>query len=180
MSTGYLQAKPMLRILILGSYDKTAEEELYRIKKFLIGKGYVQTRLVEDFKNPLKEDNEIQSDYNLRKTEHWLPEADVGIFVFFPLVNNDGVELEFKHVNDFYLDMIWRSIIGWSQNPRPKVSSLMNGLVNRWNEIANIVFFENIADLNQEIYGVLIGILEKLYFRVIFRGKGEWELDSQI
>jgi len=186
MSTGkwtapeYLRAKPKIRILVLGSYDDSAVTNLEGIKEFLIAKGYGNTRLVRDFRNPLRGESEPTSDYNLRKSEYWLPMADIAVFVFLPNVDNDGVEYELKHTVDIYSDMMWRSIIAWSSNPPPKVTSLIEGLVNRWQESTNLVFFGTFEKLCDEIFGVLTGILERMYYNVISRSDGEWEMDSQI
>jgi hypothetical protein len=176
----YLKAKPKIRLLLLGSYEVSAEADLQRVKDFLIAKGYSQTHLVADFTNPPRNEREENPDYNLRKSESWLPRADIAIFVFLKNVNNDGVGYELTHVIDNYPDMMWRSIIGWSTNPRPNVSSLIEGLVNRWKKSTNVVFFGTLDKLCEEILGVLTGMLERLYYRVKSRTEGEWELDLQI
>jgi len=102
----YLKAKPKMRILILGSYECSVKTDLRRIKNFLIDKGYNQTRLIEDFTNPVIGPTEEMATYNKRKSEYWLPKADVAIFIFLEKVNNDGVEYEFKHVDAHHSDMM--------------------------------------------------------------------------
>lgn len=176
----YLIAKPKMRILILGSYETSAATTLNEIKDFLIAKGYGQTRLIADFTNPVRGTIEPEADYNKRKSEYWLPKADVAIFIFLENVNNDGVEYEFKHVDAHHSDMMWRSIICWSTNPRPNVSSLIEGLFNTWNDTANVVFFGKINKLCEEVFGTITGnLLKKMYYRVFNRENGEWELYSQ-
>jgi hypothetical protein len=176
----YLKAKPKIRILLLGSYHTPASTELDKVKNYLSQLGYSQTHLVRDFTNPRRDETETEKDYNLHKSEYWLPKADVPVFIFLPNVDNDGVEYELQHTINIYPDMIWRSIIGWSTNPPPKLTSLTEGLVNRWKNTANMVYFGTIKKLCEEVFGTLTGnILIKMYYRVFNREDGEWELDSR-
>jgi len=171
----YLQVKPKLRILILGSYDSSALKKLEMLRDFLLTKGYLQTSLVKEFKFPKKYPKESQPAYNLRKSEYWIPKADAPIFVFLPNVDNTGPAYELKHLCDKDFDMAWRSIVGISIKPAPKISSLIHGLIQRWSEEIQQVFFNNDSELQKGVRGALTNLLEKLYFPAVDRPKGEWE-----
>jgi hypothetical protein len=169
----FLRVKPKLRVLILGSYATSSLKRLGMLKDFLLRNGYLQTHLIKDFKNPPKHSKESQSAYNLRKSEYWIPKADVPIFVFLPNVDNTGVEL--KHLCDNCYDMTWRSILGISIKPYPKISSLINGLIERWSESTQQVFFTTNKELQEGVRGALTNLLERLYFLAILRQRGAWE-----
>ena len=79
-STGYLQIKPKLRILILGSYESSAIKRLENLKDFLITKNYLDTSLVKDFNQPLIKNGESIKAFNLRKSLYWIPDLLVGRF----------------------------------------------------------------------------------------------------
>lgn len=174
----YLQAKPRLRVLILGSYDDSALKRLEMLKDFLLTKRYLQICLVKDFNHPKRYSRETQSAYNLRKSEYWIPKADAPIFVFFPDVDNTGVGYELKHLIDNHYDMAWRSIVGISIKPALRISSLITGLIQRWSEDIQQVFFNTNNQLQDEVRGALTNLLERLYFSVINRQKGEWEFSK--
>jgi hypothetical protein len=173
---GYLQIKPKLRVLILGSYENSAKKRLEGLKDFLLTKNYLQTALVKDFKQPIRKNNESKKLFNLRKSEYWLPEADVPIFVFFQGVDNSGVSIELKHLIDIYSDMAWRSIVAINDKPSEKpVSSLIGGIVERWKREIQPVYFENDSILLSGVRGALTNLLENLYFSVIRRSPSLWE-----
>jgi len=171
----FLRVKPKLRVLILGSYATSSLKRLEMLKAFLLRNGYSQTRLIKDFQRPTRQTKESQSVYNLRKSEYWIPKADVPIFVFLPNVDNTGVGYELKHLCDNCYDMTWRSIVGISRKPAPKISSLIDGLIERWSESIQQVFFTTNKQLQKEVRGSLTNLLERLYFHAISRQKGEWE-----
>ena len=174
-----LNAKPKIRVLILGSYDTAALPILSSIKDFIIAKGYINTKLVMDFNNPPRQENETDAAYNLKRTEFWLPKADVILFVFLKSdFNSSGVGFELQHISDNYPDMMWRSIVAWSQTPRPNVTTLVEGLVDRWKKSTNVIFFGNVNRLCDEIFGTLTSILGLLKNSVKNRGYEEWELDT--
>lgn len=173
-----MQVKPKLRVLILGSYDDSALRRLEMLKDFLLTKGYLQTCLLKEFRHPTKYSDESQSAYNLRKSEYWIPKADVPTFVFFPDVDNTGVGYELKHLCDNYYDMAWRSIVGINIKPTSKISSLIDGLIQRWSKEIQQIFFNTDNQLQEGVRGALTNLLERLYFRVIYRQKGEWEISK--
>ena len=145
------------------------------LKDFLLENGYSQTRLVKNFYWPTKNQNESQSAFNLRKSEYWIPKADVPIFVFLPRVNNDGVGLELQYLCHNFYDMTWRSILGVSRTPSLKISSLISGLIERWSGTTQQVFFTMNKQLQTGVRGALTNLLERLYYRAINREEGEWE-----
>jgi hypothetical protein len=171
----YLQAKPVLRVLILGSYSTRALKTLEMLRDFLLAKGYVQTRLVKEFRFPKRNSGESRSAYNLRKSEYWIPKADVLVFVFCSNADNTGPAYELKHLIDIHCDMTWRCIVGISE-PAPSISSLIYGLVDRWSREFQQVFFKTDAVLQEDVKGALTNLLERLYFLTINRQESEWEL----
>lgn len=175
-----LNAKPKIRILILGSYDDPALPVLRSIKDFIRTKGYINTKLIMDFNNPIRQADETDAEYNLRRTEFWLPKADVVLFIFLKgEFNSSGVGFELQHITNNYPDMMWRSIVAWSQKPRPNVTSLVEGLVDRWKKSTNVIFFGSVDRLCDEIFGVLTSVLGLLKNIVKNRGNEEWELDTR-
>jgi len=175
----YLKIKPKLRVLILGSYELSSLERLRTLKGFLMLNGYLQTHLVKDFDYPTRSSGESQASYNLRKSEHWIPLADVAVFVFLPNVDNTGVGYELKHLIDNHYDMTWRSVVGISR-PAPKISSLLGGLIERWSDSIQQVFFSTDTQLAEGVRGALTSLLGRLYFVVINRQPGEWEMSKRI
>lgn len=175
-NTGYLQIKPKLRVLILGSYESSAIKRLESLKDFLLTKKYLQTALIKDFNQPARKNGESKKAFNLRKSEYWLPEADVPIFVFFQGADNSGVSIELKHLIDVYYDMVWRSIVATNNKPSEHpVSSLIGGIIDRWSTEIQHVPFENDNILLSDVKGALKNLLEKLYFSVIYRPPSLWE-----
>jgi hypothetical protein len=172
----YLHVKPKLRVLILGSYTASSLKRLEKLKKFLLENGYLQTRLIKDFEKPTKNRNESQSAFNLRKSEYWIPRADVPIFVFLPRVKNDGVGFELQYLCHNFSDMTWRSILGISRTSSLKISSLISGLIERWSDTIQQVFFTTNRQLQNEVRGALTNLLERLYQQAINREEGEWEI----
>ncbi len=80
-SDNLLNRKPRLKILILGPYrPKAAKRRLVDIKEHLIKRGYVSTKLVEDFDNiPAKTEEEV-----FEKSRDFMKNwADVLFFFFF-------------------------------------------------------------------------------------------------
>lgn len=176
VSPEYLQVKPKLRVLILGSYSDSALKRLEMLKSFLISKEYLQVCLVKEFNHPSRGSNESQSSYNLRRSEYWIPKADIPIFVFLPKVDNTGVGYELKHLCDCHYDMTWRTIIGICRKPSLRISSLIDGLIQRWSRETQQIFFDTSNQLHEGVRGALTNLLEKLYFPVVNRQSGEWEI----
>jgi hypothetical protein len=175
-TAGYLEVKPKLHILLLGSYDKKVMNRLQRLEDFLLSKNYLNTALVCDFDHPKRNIDESKKLYNLRKSEYWLPEADIPVFVFFQGVDNSGVSIELKHMIDTYPDMSWRSIVAINDKPSEKpVSSLVGGITVRWKRQIQTIFFKNDDVLKTNVKGALTNILEPLYFQVIGRCPSLWE-----
>ena len=170
----YLQAKPILRVLILGSYSSCALKTLEMLRDYLLAKGYAQTRLVKEFGFPKKNPGESKSAYNLRKSEYWIPKADAVVVVFCSSVDNTGPAYELKHLCDIHYDMTWRCIVGLSE-PTPAISSLIYGLVDRWSREIQQVFFKTDAELQSGVRGALTNLLERLHFATINRQRNEWE-----
>jgi hypothetical protein len=170
----YLQVKPVLRVLILGSYSNCALKTLEMLRDYLLAKGYAQTRLVKEFGFPRKNSGESRSAYNLRKSEYWIPKADVLVFVFCSNADNTGPAYELKHLCDIYYDMTWRCIVGISE-PTPAISSLIYGLMDRWSREIQQVFFKTDTELQNGVRGALTNLLERLYFPTITRQETEWE-----
>lgn len=125
---------------------------------------------------PEQNDSESAADYALRKSEYWLPRADIPIFIFLPSVDNTGVAYEFQHLVNHHHDMMWRSIVATSRNPRSNISSLLEGLINRWSQPLSQVYFKNQKELCEGVRGTLTGLLGTLFRYVENRGIEEWEM----
>jgi len=86
------------KILILGPYKpKLAEKKLIKLRDCLRSRGYDNARIVKDFPNIPKYDEDPDKHFTLKsrdKIKNW---ADVLIFVFMRKANNLGVwaELQF-------------------------------------------------------------------------------------
>ena len=92
------EKKRELKILILGPYKpKESKIKLLNFKNYMIAHGFQTARLVEDFKNIPKYDEDPDTHFTLKsrdKIEYW---ADALIFVFMKDGKNLGVwgELQF-------------------------------------------------------------------------------------
>lgn len=172
--------KPKLHILILGSYNPSAIKRLEMLKGFLRKNEYLMTCLVKDFNFPAKQQNESDPEYNLRKSEYWIPKSDVPVFVFLPKVDNSGVGYELKHLCDNHFDMAWRSVVCISTAPTLKLSSLFDGLIKRWSKSIQLVYFKNDKELQNGSRGALTVLLERLYYSTIDRKGAEWEMFSDL
>jgi hypothetical protein len=172
----YLRAKPKLHVLILGCYKSSAVKHLERLRDFLRENEYLIACLVKDFNYPRKLPTESDPSYNLRKSEHWIPESDIPIFVFLSKVDNTGVGYELKHLLDNFSDMAWRSIVCIDTSLGLKISSLLKGLIQRWSPSIQIIYFADDMELQSGSRGALTNLLERLLQRVIERKDGKWEM----
>jgi len=110
-STKFAEDKKTKRILILGPYKPLpAKERLIRLRDCLLVHGYENAKIVEDFPNIPKYDEDPDKHFTLKsrdKIENW---ADVLIFVFMREANNLGVWAELQFTLAFVKDKIHYSI----------------------------------------------------------------------
>jgi hypothetical protein len=110
-STAFAEEKRIKRILILGPYKPPpAKERLIGLRDCLLVHGYENARIVEDFPNIPKYDEDPDKHFTLKsrdKIKNW---AEVLVFVFARKANNLGVWSELQFTLDYVKDKIRYSI----------------------------------------------------------------------
>lgn len=110
-SAEFAKKKKQNRILILGPYKPApAKGRLIQFKEYLQVHGYENARIVEDFPNTPKYDEDPDKHFTLKsrdKIKNW---ADVLIFVFLRDANNLGVWSELQFTMDFVKEKIHYSV----------------------------------------------------------------------
>lgn len=121
--------KAKLRILILGSYKKrvfngdeeSCEEKLITLKKELISRGFLNTKIVKDFMDeddiPSDATREIWDTHFEQKSFYHIKNwADVLLFIFFDGTNNLSVGRELAFLIHECKHMCKNSIILWHKD----------------------------------------------------------------
>lgn len=110
-STAFAEKKKIKRILILGPYKPPpAKERLIRLRACLLAHGYENAKIVEDFPNIPKYDEDPDKHFTLKSQDGIRNWADVLVFVFMCEANNLGVWSELQFTLDFVKDKIRYSI----------------------------------------------------------------------
>jgi len=101
--------KNQVKVLILGPYDencpkgmiKSCKEVLEDLKQFLISQGFLNTRLVKDWKIKRNIPQVTFASLARHKSFHFIDNwAEILVFVFFENGNNSSVGREFGHMVD--------------------------------------------------------------------------------
>ena len=170
----YLSILPRIRVLLMGSFHPNFLPRLESIKKGLIQSGIANCRITRDFDFPDRLPDEPEDSYNLRKSEYWIRRADVFIFVFFDGVDNSSVAIELNTTLSTMPGNAWRTILAYQEN----VPSLVSGLGIRFQPEISVIAFSSDLELQQQIVGNIIRLLERFYLSVYNRPDGEWEYSS--
>lgn len=94
-SRDFENKKRAMKILILGPYTPlSAKQRLVQFKNCLIGSGYQNAMLVEDFPDTPRYHSDPDVHFTLKSRERTKNWADVLIFVFYNDANNQGVANE--------------------------------------------------------------------------------------
>jgi hypothetical protein len=166
----YLRILPNIRIIILGSYRNGCMCRLKNVRNGLIESGFQNTRLAIDFKIPLQMQDELTPSYNLRKSEYWLLNSHIQIFIFFPKTDNANIGIELKtHLT--YPGNAWSTIIASYDNP----PSLVPGLGLRFQPELTMFNFSDDSDIISQSKGQIINLLSRLYNLPGINTLGEWE-----
>jgi hypothetical protein len=169
----YLAVFPKVRLLVLGSY---APEKLDTVKdishQLIQNEGLSNARLVSDFATPEMRNMESEGAYNLRKSEFWIPNADVLLFVFL------GQDAGVMHELDFALTTVQlaaRSIVAYDRTAH--VTSLLQGLIDRYTREVSEIPFDggSLGNLCQQVAGNVAQIIPKIYWEILLRPPGGWE-----
>jgi hypothetical protein len=171
----YLSIFPRIRLLELGSYAPQKMDTVKAVRDALIqNENLANARIVADFDSPISRKGETNGEYNLRKSEYWIPHADILLFLF--LGQDTGVMYELI----FALYKIpWasnRTIVAYDRNEH--VTSLLAGLTSKYSRQISEISFEKIEDLCEPVAGVVAAISRIIYSDVIYRPLGEWELSQ--
>jgi len=97
-STAFAQEKKIKKILVLGPYKPPlARERLERLRDCLLEHGYENAKIVEDFPDIPKYDEDPDKHFTLKSRDRIKNWADVLVFIFMREANNLGVwsELQF-------------------------------------------------------------------------------------
>jgi hypothetical protein len=164
---------PKIRLLELGSYAPSRIGRVKAVRDALIkDENLSNTRLVADFDTPLRNTGEGDGEYNLRKSEYWIPKADVLLFVF--LGQDTGVMYELTFALDKIPGASSRTIIAYDRNEH--ITSLLAGLTSRYSREISEVSFEKIENLCEQVAGTIASISSIIYYDVSYRPLGEWDL----
>jgi len=152
------EAKGRLKIVILGSYCLI--DRLRELKRYLIGNGYKETRLVADFSYPNKESWESDEEYNYRKSTMVIKYGQVFIFVFFDNVENQGVVTEIDFLAHKAQQKTQFSKVLIEDSYRDKLSSMVVGLM-RLHKIDHALFKDD-NELKKLAHGACFRCLHML------------------
>ena len=159
------ETRSALLAVIFGAYKpRRAKSRLLALRDCLRTKGYLSTFLVEDFPKPVKEHDETDEAYFLRKSEYWLERCDVGFLVFLCEGNNDGVGQELRHLCDNLVDRVWRHTV--LVEKKCYGTLLISGLLERFDELLGQAFFTSDIDLCDLAYGRFPDYVRKLYYQI--------------
>jgi hypothetical protein len=110
-STAFAEEKKIRKILILGPYKPPpAKERLIRLRDCLLVHGYENAKIVEDFPNIPKYDEDSDKHFTLKSRDRIKNWADVLVFVFIHEANNLGVWSELQFTLDSVKEKIHYSI----------------------------------------------------------------------
>lgn len=153
-----IKAKRRAKIIVLGSYDVIVK--LRGIRDHLQDNGYTETRLVADFKYPLKESGESDEAYYYRKSMYVMKYGDVLLFVFFDKVRNEGVVVEISFAANKLSQNVQFSTVFIEESYQPKLSGMVTGLIER--HAIDYKFFKNDDELRKLVVGACSQHLHRL------------------
>ena len=168
----YLTILPKIRVLLLGSF--APKVKLESIRDGLKQKGITNCQTTKNFNSPLQTEGEPEHLYNLRKSEYWLRRADVFVFVFFKGVDNASVGIELEKTLSQMPGNAWRTILAYEES----APSLVRALGIRFSPDISVVPFSDDVELQKQVCGNIIRMLERFYSSVLIRPIGEWENSS--
>ena len=106
-SRNFENKKKIQRVLILGPYKpKVAKERLVKLRDCLQSHGYEGARIIEDFPNIPKYDEDPDKHFTLKSQDKIRNWADILIFVFMRRADNLGVWAELQFTIDFVKDKL--------------------------------------------------------------------------
>jgi len=170
----YLSILPRLRVLLMGSFHPNFLPRLSSLKEALIQDNIRNCRTAVGFNSPARMPNEPTASYYLRKSEYWISHADAFVLVFFDGPDNSSVAIELKTILSISPGNAWRTILAYQEN----VPSLVAGLGIRYRPEISMIPFSQDGDLEEQIVGNIVGLLERFYLSVSGRSDGEWEYSS--
>ncbi len=110
-STAFVEEKKIKKVLILGPYKPPpAKERLIQLRDCLQAHGYEKAKIVEDFPDIPKYDEDPDKHFTLKSRDEIKNWADALIFVFMREANNLGVWSELQFTLDFVRDKVHYSI----------------------------------------------------------------------
>jgi hypothetical protein len=161
-----------VRLLILGSYAPRNIGKISHLRNRLLShEELVNSRLVEDFQTPRKHENESGGAYNLRKSQYWIFQADVLLFVFLG-ASDAGV----MHELDLALSIpgaVNRTLVAYYR--KAHITSLLQGILDKYKRSIFEIPFEKIPSLASQVRGCVLELCDQLYISLTFRMDGEWE-----
>jgi hypothetical protein len=160
-----------VRVLILGTYRNGGLEQLKGIRNALVESGISNCRLVSDFYLPPRLDGE--SNYELRKSIHWISQADLLLFVFIAGRDTGGPTIELKHALED--ERAQDSIVAYCESESVSISSLIKQEVNMWSPAISQKYYQQEDRLVDLTYGNIISKLERVYYEILRRPPGDWE-----
>lgn len=170
----YLYILDSVRVLILGPYYKGRARRLKAIRSSLIDKGVRNCRLVLDFNTPPKVEGE--KTYDLRKSEYWINQADLLLFIFLDGKYESGVAMELKHATDTKRE--YDTIVAYPEKKAAHISSLIGQYVSRYDPAITQIKSNTRREIVDKTLGVIVSKLETIYTKVSHRAAGEWELST--
>lgn len=103
---GISREKAELRVVIFGPYKEGGYKRLVELRKKLREYGYSMTDIVDELSDPPNSSGLEKSVFDTVKSEYWISQCDVAIFVFFKDISHGSVTIELKELVDKHPDRI--------------------------------------------------------------------------
>ncbi|GEM_PF-6174616 len=158
-------------ITIFGAYEEPYHTRLIKLRDFL-QKEYEKTNLVEDYTFPAREQQLTNAQNDKIKSQYWITNSDILIWVFFKDADNTGVGNEFGELPFLGVDRLWRSIVFLEADDieNPIISSMIKATLDTYKTIQAYPFLINDdAKLQSQSLGILpsytLQLLQDLQYR---------------
>ncbi|MGI0080240.1 MAG: hypothetical protein ACRECH_11500 [Nitrososphaerales archaeon] len=159
-------------MLVLGPYKDGGYQILSSIRNGLIANDISNSRIVTDFETPSK-DSFDPSTYELSRSEYWIDNSDLLLFVFIAGLDGAGVAVELNYAIES--DLMHRSIVAYNETEGYKLSLLIKGKVKRYSSLVTEIKYDTQDEVVRKAKGAVVSKLEILYEHLRRRASGEWE-----
>lgn len=171
-SPAFDKLRERLRVLILGSYDDDKIKFLTGLRDRLVGMGFENCKLVDDF----GADSGMSSE-PYGKSSHWISRADVCILVFFEKGYNEGLMLELSFISE--VGLLRKCVLTYQKSllEGRKVTSLFPGYIFEHSNKVHVIGYDDMDKLVEQVSGQLYNSIHTIAIELESRKREDWELN---